>query len=78
MYVGEEYQRVAEDEKSILGYLMSQRGGSGRFGSLANTFKKETRLEVGFWQMAVPLSACLGRANLMETVDLLEDAHFKI
>ena len=53
MYAGDDYQRVAEDEKSLLEDLMSRRGGSGRFDSLADTFKKATRLEVNFWQMGL-------------------------
>ena len=53
MYAGNEYQEVAEAEKAFLDDLMSRRGGDGRFDSLADTFRKATRLEADFWQMGL-------------------------
>ena len=53
MYAGNEYQEVAEAEKAFLDDLMSRRGGDGRFESLADTFRKATRLEADFWQMGL-------------------------
>ncbi len=57
MYAGNEYQEVAESEKAFLDDLMSRRGGDGRFDSLANTFRKATRLEADFWQMGLDHAA---------------------
>ena len=57
MYAGNEYQEVAEAEKVFLDDLMSRRGGDGRFDSLADTFRKATRLEADFWQMGLDHAA---------------------
>jgi thiaminase/transcriptional activator TenA len=53
MYAGDEYQEVAESEKTFLDDLLVRRGGPGRMMALSDTFVKATRLEVDFWQMGL-------------------------
>lgn len=53
MYAGDEYQQVAADEIAALDKLFADRGGPGRFESLARTFRAATRLEADFWQMGL-------------------------
>lgn len=51
MYASADYQAVAQAEIDTLDRLSERRGGAARFASLADTFAKATRLEVGFWDM---------------------------
>ena len=51
MYSSEDYQRLAIKSISNLERLSQQRGGMARFDSLAETFRKATVLETGFWEM---------------------------
>lgn len=51
MYAGEEYQAAASAAVDQLDRLAGERGGSGRFASLARTFAHATRLEIAFWDM---------------------------
>jgi thiaminase/transcriptional activator TenA len=53
MYAGDEYQEVAESEKTFLEDLLARRGGPGRMVALSDTFAKATQLEVEFWQMGL-------------------------
>ncbi len=51
MYSSEDYQQLALKSISVLERLSRERGGMARFDSLAETFRKATVLETGFWQM---------------------------
>lgn len=58
MYAGAEYQEVAEDVRGLITRVTERRIGqdpmaSGRWGSLRDGFAAATRLEVGFWEMAL-------------------------
>jgi thiaminase/transcriptional activator TenA len=53
MYVGAEYQALAEAARAALDEQFTRRGGEGRFASLVHTFTAATRLEADFWQMGL-------------------------
>lgn len=53
MYAGEEYQSLARAMTAALDEQFAQRGGEGRFPSLAAGFATATRLEADFWQMGL-------------------------
>lgn len=53
MYAGEAYQAVAAGERAMLDRLGASRGGDARFDALAAIFRTATRLEAGFWDMAL-------------------------
>jgi thiaminase (transcriptional activator TenA) len=53
MYASADYQAVANAHVAHLDRLMDRRGGPGRFGTLATTFRQATRLEAAFWEMAL-------------------------
>lgn len=53
MYAGDAYQSVAKDERTFLNDLALNRGGYERLKSLSESFRKATRLETAFWQMAL-------------------------
>lgn len=53
MYAADDYQDLAEREKTHLDSLMERRAGPGRFPTLTSTFRQATRLEAGFWQMGL-------------------------
>lgn len=55
MYAGEAYQQTAAAHGAQLDALMARRGGPGRMPSLKTTFRQATRLEAGFWEMALGL-----------------------
>ncbi len=52
-YAGDEYQAIARTAIDQLDRLYASRGGEARYASLLNTFRTATRLEAGFWQMAL-------------------------
>lgn len=52
-YADADFQAVAAAEADLLDDLATRRGGEARFASLAATFHTATRLEVGFWDMAL-------------------------
>ena len=57
-YSGDEYQEVCENvgkmlQSAALSRLGEQPEKSPRWQSLCSTFEKATRLEVGFWDMAL-------------------------
>jgi thiaminase/transcriptional activator TenA len=53
MYAGEEYQQVARAQIEQLDKLCVQEQGSERQQQLSETFILATRLEAGFWDMAL-------------------------
>lgn len=58
MYSGAEYQEVADDVRALIARVTERRigqdpQGSGRWRSLRDGFAAATRLEVGFWEMAL-------------------------
>tara|TARA_R110002096_G_scaffold29791_1_gene89660 strand:+ start:320 stop:988 length:669 start_codon:yes stop_codon:yes gene_type:complete len=53
MYASEDYQTAARAQVTHLDHMMTQRGGEGRFASLAATFTEATRLEGAFWEMGL-------------------------
>src|SRR3546814_9781681 len=53
MYAGEEYQEVARAGVEQLARLLAQRGGEGRFASLARTFRQATVTDIAFWDMGL-------------------------
>jgi len=53
MYASTEYQTAARAHVTQLDRLLKNRGGDGRFESLAATFSEATRLEEAFWQMGL-------------------------
>ncbi len=52
-YAAEDYQRAARAEVETLDRLCDFAADSRRDGELAATFADATRLEIGFWQMAL-------------------------
>ena len=56
MYSGADYQDVADRAVSQMDGLFERRGGPGRMASLAETFRRATRLEIGFWDMGLDRS----------------------
>src|SRR3546814_12001049 len=54
MYAGEEYQEVARAGVEQLDRLMAQRGGEGRFASLARTFRQAPVAEIALWDLGLP------------------------
>jgi thiaminase (transcriptional activator TenA) len=53
MYVGSDYQSLAREAEAALDEQFAQRGGDGRFRSLAAGFATAARLEADFWQMGL-------------------------
>jgi len=53
MYASEEYQQVAEAQIAQLDKLCAQEPGPQRQRQLSETFMLATRLEAGFWDMAL-------------------------
>jgi thiaminase (transcriptional activator TenA) len=53
MYAGREYQDLAREAEAALDEGFAQRGGEGRFASLAANFTVAARLEADFWQMGL-------------------------
>jgi len=53
MYAGEEYQQVARAQIAQLDKLCAQEQGAQRQRQLSETFMFATRLEAGFWDMAL-------------------------
>lgn len=52
-YAAGDYQEVANAHVEQMNRLNMRRGGESRFPSLATTFRQATRLEAGFWEMAL-------------------------
>lgn len=57
MYAGEAYQAVAAGERGMLDRIGASRGGDARFAALSAIFTEATRLEAGFWAMALAAAA---------------------
>jgi thiaminase/transcriptional activator TenA len=53
MYAGADYQGLAREAAEALDEQFEQRGGEGRFPSLAAAFATAARLEADFWQMGL-------------------------
>jgi thiaminase (transcriptional activator TenA) len=53
MYAGNEYQSLAREAEAALDDQFAERGGEGRFPSLAANFALAARLEAAFWQMGL-------------------------
>ena len=53
MYAGPDYQSLAREAEAALDEQFAQRGGEGRFPSLAASFTTAARLEANFWQMGL-------------------------
>ena len=53
MYSGDEYQQVAQQQIAQLDKLCVLEPGDERQRQLSDTFATATRLEIGFWDMAL-------------------------
>jgi len=53
MYAADEYQQVARAQIAQLDKLCAQEQGAQRYRQLSETFTLATRLEAGFWDMAL-------------------------
>jgi thiaminase/transcriptional activator TenA len=55
MYSSDEIRSLAQEEIGHIDRLAAARFAKGRFDDLVDTFRKATRLEVGFWDMGLKL-----------------------